>query len=772
MAGLDWLFQGTPTYQNTALSSTTGQPDWYQELIRATAGKAVETAGQGFTQYPGQRLAGFNQDQLNAFNLARQNTGAWQPNLQAAAGAAQGILPAATSMLGAGAGYATDAANAASGAQQQANSLFNQYGAQVPGAAQNYAAQAFNPMQQAYQSAMGVSGAYAGQAPALAQQQAAQAQGLVSAAGQQANQWLSGYAGNGLSSMLGYANAGQNAAQQGAAGMAGVAGSYAPQMLGTAAGAAAGALTPAQQAAQRAVGAAGLTNTGYQAAMAAQSRGMSNADAAAGSANALAGQYGGALSALAGQYGGPGGLSAQTAPYAQSAMSAISPSTAQWSNAARQQYMSPYTTGVTNEIARLGNRNLQENVLGAVNDSFIGSGGFGSSRNAEMIGRAMRDAQADISGKQAMALESGYNTALQGFQTDQARLQQQQQMRSGAALGAGQLQGNMATQGGQLGLNALQAAGQLGTGTALQGGQLRANTALQGGQLYSGALQNAANTQAQTALQGGQLQSNAALQGGALQQGALQSASGLGMNAALQGAQLGLSAAGQGGQLYGGALQNLAQLGTSTALQQGQLGANTALQGAQLQQGALQNAAQLGTNTALTGGQALSNAALQGGQLYTNALQNTAQLGAQTALQGGQQAANAAAQAGQIYNTGAQIGTAAADSSAQRLGALAQMQQQLGAADVGALGSVGGAQQGLEQLGYDTGYQNFLEQRGWNWQTLNNLNSILRGMQLPTTTTGVQQTPVSAGVSPLQWIGGLYGLNNANAAGGQPTVQQ
>lgn len=103
-----------------------------------------------------------------------------------------------------------------------------------------------------------------------------------------------------------------------------------------------------------------------------------------------------------------------------------------------QSYMSPYTQGVVNEISRLGNRNLQENLLPQINDSFIGGGGFGSTRNAEMIGRAMRDTQRDISGQQSMALQQGYGTAANIFGADANRSLAGQQLAAQTGMGVGQ----------------------------------------------------------------------------------------------------------------------------------------------------------------------------------------------------------------------------------------------------------------------------------------------------------------------------------------------
>lgn len=408
---LDYLFNGSaPSSVTSTVSSVQGMPDWYQEYLRGIAGKATEVAGQGYTQYPDARLAGFTPDQMSSFDLTRQNIGGWQPYQQGAVGAANQILPTASAFLGAGAQYGSDAVGMAGQAGQQAMQA-----ASNPGAAQY---------------ALG--------------------------AGQQAMQAVGG------------------------------------------------------------------SNPTW---------------------------------------------------------------TQNW-----QSYMSPYTQSVVDEIARLGNRNLQEGALANINDSFIGSGGFGSDRNADMIGRSIRDAQRDITGQQSMALQQGYGQAANIFQSDAAR---QLQMQG--------LQGQTALNAGQLGTNAL---------SQLQG------------------------------------------------------------------------------------------LQAQTALNAGQLGANSALQ------------------------------------------------------------------AGSMANAGAQIGAAAADSSAQRMGALGQLQQQMGYQDAGALNAIGGQQQQLQQLGLDTQYNNFLEQRGWNWNTLNNLNSVLRGMQIPTNQTMVSNNPTGGyGASPLQWATALMGLGASNGTG-------
>lgn len=86
-----------------------------------------------------------------------------------------------------------------------------------------------------------------------------------------------------------------------------------------------------------------------------------------------------------------------------------------------QQYLNPYTSAVTDEIGRLGTRNWTENIMPGVNDQFMRAGQYGSSRNAEILGRAGRDVSADILGQQTGALERGYATAGNLFNQDAAR---------------------------------------------------------------------------------------------------------------------------------------------------------------------------------------------------------------------------------------------------------------------------------------------------------------------------------------------------------------
>ena len=124
-------------------------------------------------------------------------------------------------------------------------------------------------------------------------------------------------------------------------------------------------------------------------------------------------------------------------------------------------YMNPYTSGVVDELGRLTNRNVQENVLPALGAGAIGSGQYGSKRQAQVTGNTLRDIQSDLAGKQGALLQTGYNQAGTLAQADLSR-----------ALQAGQAFGNLGTQQNQLGLAGLNQLNALGTAEQAQGQKL------------------------------------------------------------------------------------------------------------------------------------------------------------------------------------------------------------------------------------------------------------------------------------------------------------
>lgn len=87
-----------------------------------------------------------------------------------------------------------------------------------------------------------------------------------------------------------------------------------------------------------------------------------------------------------------------------------------------QQYMNPYTQNVVAGIGAMAGRNLYENILPAVNRTFIGGGTFGGSRSAEFTNRAVRDTQAAALAAQNEAMQKGYESGMGQFNTEQNRL--------------------------------------------------------------------------------------------------------------------------------------------------------------------------------------------------------------------------------------------------------------------------------------------------------------------------------------------------------------
>ena len=84
-------------------------------------------------------------------------------------------------------------------------------------------------------------------------------------------------------------------------------------------------------------------------------------------------------------------------------------------------YMNPYTRGVVDEMGRLQQRSIQENILPNLGAAAAGSGQFGSRRQAQVTGNSLRDLQSDLLGKQMQALQSGYTEAGKFAQQDLTR---------------------------------------------------------------------------------------------------------------------------------------------------------------------------------------------------------------------------------------------------------------------------------------------------------------------------------------------------------------
>lgn len=157
-----------------------------------------------------------------------------------------------------------------------------------------------------------------------------------------------------------------------------------------------------------------------------------------------------------GQIAGLNAMQNQAINATQSAQNAWQPFTNYASQTVPQAvsaYMSPYTSNVVDRIAQLGQRNLSENLMPQVNSTFTGAGQFGSTRNADFMNRALRDANESILGQQAQALQTGFQNAQNMSLADlqrQAQLGGQVQQFLGQDIGmlstAGQQQQNLTQQ--------------------------------------------------------------------------------------------------------------------------------------------------------------------------------------------------------------------------------------------------------------------------------------------------------------------------------------
>lgn len=212
-------------------------------------------------------------------------------------------------------------------------------------------------------------------------------------------------------------------------------------------------------------------------------------------------------------------IAASTQPTGLQAASPFIGAASQSSASGINQYLNPYNTAVTDRIAQLGARNLNENLLPGISDAFIRAGQYGSQQMGTLGERAVRDTNESVMGQQAQALQQGYSQALGASQSDQARMAQLASTAGGlgtaqqqALLGAGSTLGGLSSSDLQRQLTAGQGLGQFGLGlssaqAADASRQLAAGQSI--GQLGLGQGQlglSAAQDQASTLLQAGQAQ--------------------------------------------------------------------------------------------------------------------------------------------------------------------------------------------------------------------------------------------------------------------------
>lgn len=149
-----------------------------------------------------------------------------------------------------------------------------------------------------------------------------------------------------------------------------------------------------------------------------------------------------------------------------------------------QSYMSPYINNVVQGIQDKANANWNNNIMPGVNDVFVGSGQFGSGRNAQVLGQAANSFQSNLNSDISNALQSGYQLA--GSQA-QAQAGILGNLANTAGTATEQQASNLQSAGMNLGnLANTQAGSQIAAGQALgnQGSQslatgITANSALQ-----------------------------------------------------------------------------------------------------------------------------------------------------------------------------------------------------------------------------------------------------------------------------------------------------
>jgi len=109
-------------------------------------------------------------------------------------------------------------------------------------------------------------------------------------------------------------------------------------------------------------------------------------------------------------------------------------------------YMSPYMKSVIDSLSDVGQRNIQQNIAPSATAAAVGSGQYGSQRGAQVLGQTTANAERDLASQIAQTLNSGYNTALQTAEQQNAL---QGQLGSTAASAESSGQQNLANIGAQ-----------------------------------------------------------------------------------------------------------------------------------------------------------------------------------------------------------------------------------------------------------------------------------------------------------------------------------
>ena len=417
-----------------------------------------------------------------------------------------------------------------------------------------------------------------------------------------------------------------------------------------------------------------------------------------------------------------------------------------------KQYMSPYAESVLEPQKREAIRSAKQSQivqdLGAARQ-----GTYGGSRQFLASMERERNLGQQLGDIESKGLQSAYESAQQQFERDraagmtagqqnlQAALQQQQLgistgMQAALANLSNEQQANVNNQATEFQARGMSADNAMKAALANQGvdvtrGQQNLQSQLQTQQLgtttgVQTALANLSNEQqARVTNQAQQLQAQGMTADNALK-------------AALANQQTGLAT---GQQNIQAALQTQ-QLGTQTGMQTALANLDSASQ-ANVQNLAAQLQTQgMNAEQALRAALANQQAGLTTGQQNLEAALQTQQLGTQTglaALQANQQASlEAQKMAEQSRQFGSQQGLAGyaqAGQMAQTLGNLGQYQQQADLSRMGYQGQAAAQEQAMQQQYMDTAYQDFLRQRDYQAEQLQQYSSLLRGVPVTPSTT-------------------------------------
>lgn len=97
MGVLDFLFEGSPPPSTTTYGTTVeNMPQWLSDYTQALIARANVVAAEPYQAYQGPRVAGFTDDQTNAFDVIRNNIGNWNDEFDASKNATSGALTQAS----------------------------------------------------------------------------------------------------------------------------------------------------------------------------------------------------------------------------------------------------------------------------------------------------------------------------------------------------------------------------------------------------------------------------------------------------------------------------------------------------------------------------------------------------------------------------------------------------------------------------------------------------------------------------------------------------